>query len=49
MDAQNQRRKASARLMGTIEFLLLSSLCVAAVIALGGRSAEILGRLQDRD
>jgi len=39
MDTQNQRRKASARLMGTIEFLLLSSLCAAALIALSAAAA----------
>jgi methyl-accepting chemotaxis protein len=34
MNAQEQRRKSSVQLMGTIEFLLLSSLCAAALIAL---------------
>ena len=39
MDAQNQRRQASTRLMGTIEFLLLSSLCAAGLIALAAAEA----------
>jgi methyl-accepting chemotaxis protein len=34
MNAQIQRSKSSMQLMGTIEFLLLSSLCAAALIAL---------------
>jgi methyl-accepting chemotaxis protein len=34
MNAQDQRGKSSMQLMGTIEFLLLSSLCAAALIAL---------------
>ena len=39
MDAQNRRRQASTRLMGTIEFLLLSSLCAAGLIALAAAEA----------
>jgi methyl-accepting chemotaxis protein len=34
MKSADPRRKTSTRLMGTIEFLLLSSLCAAALIAL---------------
>lgn len=40
MNAENQRRKASTQLVGTLKFLLLSSLCAAALIALS--AAEVI-------